>query len=132
MLENKIKMNEKLKVFLMLNLSCLFMAVGIYFFKVPNGFDIGGVSGISIIISKLSGAITPSWLMFVINIALLGIGFLILGRSFGVRTTYCTIIYSVELVILEYLFPLEKPLTDEPFLELIFAVLLTAIGSAIL
>ena len=41
--------NKKLKAvrdFMLINLGLLMMAVGIYFFKAPNGFATGGVSGL--------------------------------------------------------------------------------------
>ena len=41
---------ESLKYWSFLNLGILLMAVGIYFFKAPNGFATGGVSGVAIIL----------------------------------------------------------------------------------
>ena len=63
---------------------------------------------------------------------LLIIGFIILGRDFAAKTAYSTILLSVSLSLLERIFPMSKPLTDEPLLELVFAILLPALGSAVL
>lgn len=125
-------LKSKLTEALMLNLGVLLLSAGVYFFKIPNGFITGGVSGWSIILSKLFGGITPSWLLFIINLALLMMGFLVFGKQFGFKTAYCSTMFSVLVVVFEKLFPLSRPLTDQPFLELAFAILLPGVGSAIM
>lgn len=70
--------------------------------------------------------------MAVINIALLVLGYLFLGREFGFWTTYCSLMYSAETWLLEELFPMTAPFTDQPLLELCFAMMLPAVGSALL
>ena len=73
-----------LKTWLFMNLGVLLMAVGIYFFKAPNGFATGGVSGIAIILAKLpfsvKAGLTQSVYMLVINTVLLVLGMIILGN----------------------------------------------------
>ena len=56
--------------------------------------------------------------MWIINIILLIIGFIILGRGFGVLTVYCSMLLSFLTWLFEKVIPLSKPLTDQPFLEL--------------
>jgi uncharacterized membrane-anchored protein YitT (DUF2179 family) len=125
-----------LKRFLLINLGILMIAVGIYFFKTPNGFALGGVSGLSLVLSRIpfsiSMGITQATYMLVINVFLLILGFILLGRSCGILTAYCALLLSVENMLFEWLVPLEAPLTPYPLLELVFAVLLAAIGSALL
>lgn len=110
----------------------LIVAVGIYFFKFPNHFSTGGVTGLSIIFGSLTVAVTPGQFVFLINAALLVIGFLVLKTSFGIKTVYCSLLLSLVTRGLEILVPLPGPLTDQKLLELVFSVLLPAIGSAIL
>ena len=123
---------EAVKYWAFLNLGILMLAVGIYFFKAPNGFATGGVSGISIIISKLFPSITQATCMLIINVLLLIIGVIILGKACGAMTFYCSLLMSLENWLLELLVPISEPLTEYPLLELIYAVLLTGIGSAII
>ncbi|HPF87018.1 MAG TPA: YitT family protein [Candidatus Limiplasma sp.] len=118
--------------YVLLTLGSLLIAVGVYFFKFPNHFSTGGVSGLSIILNRYFPAISQATYMFVINQLLLVVGFLILGRGFGLRTAYCSIVMSGAAWILEALVPMSAPLTSQPLMELIFAVTLPAIGSAIL
>ena len=110
------------------------MAVGVYFFKIPNGFSTGGVSGISTVLGKVidSDIFTPGVLITGINVLLLVLGYFLVGKSFSFRTVVCSLLFSLETLGLEKLVPLDGPITDQPFLELVYAILLTAIGSSIL
>ena len=130
-----------LKHFLLINIGILMTAAGIYFFKAPNGFAIGGVSGIAIILARLPFSIelgiTQSIYMLSINIVLLILGMIILGKKCGLLTVYCSLMLSLENLIFELTIPIESisgasTLTSQPLLELVYAVLLTGIGSAIL
>ena len=107
-------------------------AVGIYFFEFLNHFTTGGVSGASLLLSAVIPAISASSFMLFINFLLLLIGFLVIGVDFGIRTLYCGILISLETLLLEKLFPLTEPLTDEPMLELALAILLPSLGTAII
>ena len=123
---------SKAKNFAIINAGILMMAVGIYFFKAPNGFATGGVSGLSILLAKIPIGISQSVYMTVINILLLILGVIILGKKCGLRTIYCSLMLSLENILLEFLVPLEAPLSSFPLLELVYAILLTGIGSAVL
>lgn len=127
---------ERFISFAIINFGILLLALGIYFFKAPNGFATGGVSGISIILAHIpfSAAlgITQSMYILAINIILLILGVIILGKECGLTTCYCSLAFSLENMLFEFLIPLEAPLTSYPLLELIYAILLTGIGSALL
>ena len=124
-------MKSKLKNFSLLTISTLIMAVGIYFFKFTNNFTFGGITGIAVLVAKFL-PISSSDFSFVVNILLLIIGWIVLGKSFAEKTAYSTILLSVSLSLLERIYHMSHPLTNEPLLELIFAILLPALGSAIL
>ena len=127
---------SKTKYWSSINLGVLLVALGIYFFKAPNGFATGGVSGISIILAKLPFSIhygiKQSIYMLIINVLLLVLGVIFLGKRCGWLTIYCSLMLSLENMIFEYLVPLDGTLTSYPLLELVYAVLLTGIGAAIL
>lgn len=142
--------SEKIRYILLLNFGILLMAAGIYFFKAPNGFATGGVSGISIILARLFPAVSQATYMMVINIALLIVGVLVLGKVCGFLTIYCAIMMSLENMLFEFFFPFvpnvaeasampayrfpisSQTLTDIPLMELVYAVMLTGIGAAII
>lgn len=127
----------------MINLGVLMLAVGVFLFKGPNNFATGGVSGVTIIISKYVTPIAPflsqSVLNFILNGILLIFGFIFLGKGCTFKTAYCSIAYTLEMYAMEWIFRsfgIEfingYTLTDRKFLEFIYAMLLTGIGSAIL
>jgi len=60
------------------------------------------------------------------------LGFFLLDSGFGFRTVYCSLFYSGLVQVLELVWPLSAPMTDQLLLELFFAVLLPALGSALL
>lgn len=120
-----------LKDFWWLTFSTLLMAFGTYFFKFPNNFTFGGVTGLAVLVAK-SGWISAGDFTFVMNMVLLLVGFLFFGKKFGLKTAYTSTLLSVSLSLMERIWPMQSPLTDEPLLELCFAIALPAIGSAIL
>lgn len=126
------RIQTALKEFPMLTLGTAVTAVGVYFFKFPNNFSTGGVTGMAILLSSLFPNISSSLFASVLNIVCLVLGFLVLNKGFGTRTIYCSLLFSGLLTGLEWLFPLSAPLTDQPLLELFFAVILPALGSGIL
>lgn len=119
------------KEYAVITLSTLIIAVGIYFFKFPNDFTFGGVSGLSVVLGRVT-PLSPGSVNFVLNILLVICGFLFLGRNFGMKTVYTSFLLSGAVWLLERLVPMAQPLTDDPMLELVFAVLLPAFGSALL
>lgn len=121
---------DNLMFFIILNLGLIFTAVGIAIFKTPNHFAFGGTSGLSIILSTLF----PKWnvgaFMWIVNAALVVLGFFFLGiRSMG-WTVYSSFALSFYVSACEAIYPLSSPLTHDVFLELCFAVILPAVGAA--
>ena len=127
-------MNEKKKTirdWLMIAGGTVLLTVGVYFFKIPNGFAPGGVSGVGTILGRITPLSPATWIS-ILNVCLLLLGFVVLGKGTGLRTTVCTLLFSGLTQLLEKLVPLDGPLTDQPVLELGYAMILTAIGSALL
>jgi len=50
----------------------------------------------------------------------------------SLKTIYCSMFYSALTYLFELFIPLSAPLTNQPLLELVYAMLLTAIGSAMI
>lgn len=116
--------------YVILTVATLIMVVGIYVFKFPNNYSFGGVTGIAVVLGALVPA-TPGIITFVINMALLVLGFIFLGRGFGIKTVYVSVLMSAALRLAEIWFPMEHPLTSQPVLELLYAIALPAFSSAI-
>ncbi len=128
----KMTVKSRILSWLTITVGTLAVACGIYFFKFPNHFSTGGVSGISVLLGGLFPGISAGTYVTMINVVLLLIGFLFLGKSFGIRTVYASLLLSGAIWVLELTVPMSGPLTKQPFLEFCFAVLLPGVGSAIL
>ena len=117
-----------LERYLLLTVGSLIMAVGVYFFKFPNNFSTGGVSGLSLILGRMlpSEILTPSTFVLIINTALLIVGFIFLGRNFAFSTVYCSMLLSLAVNVMEHFYPMAHPLTNQPLLELCFALITVA------
>lgn len=120
-----------LKDYFLITVSTLLIMVGVYFFKFPNNFTFGGITGLAVVLGRVT-PISPSTVNLILNFILLVVGLVVLGRDFAVKTIYSSVLLSVGLSVLEYIYPLKHPLTDQPMLELVFAVALPAFGSALL
>lgn len=124
-------MIRRVKSFTIITISIFIMAIGVYFFKFPNNFCFGGVTGAAVVFAEIT-PLSASTFSFIVNMALLVLGFIFLGKGFAFKTTYATVLLSGLLLFFEKVHPLAHPLSNEPMLELIFAITLPAIASALL
>ena len=120
------------KEFFWMNLATVMISVGVYCFKFPNNFSMGGVSGLSILLGKVLPVLSASSYNTIINVLFLILGFLMLDKNFGFRTVYCSLLSAGLIQVFSWVWPLTAPLTDQLMLELFFAVILPALGAAIL
>ena len=127
----KYEKHKEIADWIWLTIATIILDIGVYVFKFPNNFTFGGVTGISMILARI-GSLSPATYNLIINMFLLVLGFIFLGKSFGVKTVYVSLLNSLLLKYMEYAFPMDKPLTDQPVLELIFAIILPSVGAAIL
>lgn len=119
------------KEYVLLTLASVLMIISTWLFKYPNNFTFGGITGLSIVLSRIF-EVPASTLNLVMNAVLLVIGVVVLGKGFAGKTLYVTIFFTVGLSLLDKIKPITKPLTDEPVIELLFAVAIPAVASAIL
>lgn len=120
-----------LKEFLTLTGATVLLSTGIYVFRFQNNFTFGGVSGISMLLAAVTN-LTASDIMLILNAILLVVAFFALGKEFAAKSIYVTVLYTLLISAFEKLFPMTQPLTDDPMIELIFAILTPAVASAIL
>lgn len=124
-------LRKKLVFFSLLNAGLILNAMGIAWFKTPNHFAFGGTSGLSIVLAS----VFPNWnvgtFMWIINALLVLLGFIFLGARAMGWTVYSSFALSFFVSICEMILPLEQSLTGDTLLDLCFAVMLPAFGSAI-
>ena len=73
-------MREKIENFIAMSGATLLIAVGTYFFKFPNNFTFGGITGLAVLIAK-TGLISAADFSFVANMSLLILGAVILEKN---------------------------------------------------
>lgn len=111
--------------------ACAIYSLGIALFLSPNALAPGGMSGVAIIINKLTGL--PTGMMIIIlNIPLLIAGFFVVGRWFLVKTI-CSIAVSSTLIDLwPKIIPKYVPITEDKLLAGIAGAVLCGIGIGII
>lgn len=141
--EKKKKIINSVKYWTVLNIGVLLLSLGVHMFEIPNNFVMGGVSGLSILITppikSLFEAFDENILITIINVVLLVLGFIFLGKGVGLKTVFCTVMYNIELWLFEWLFkfiPMELPLSGAEnagsILEAVYAVVTVGVAQAII
>ena len=121
----KIK-NNRLKTilsYILIILGAMLAAYSLDTFLIPNNILDGGVTGISIIISKVF-SIPISLLVILINIPFVYVGYRNLGKNFLIRTIIAMLTFSISLSFFESF----HEVTDEILLATIFGGILLGIG----
>lgn len=77
-----------------ITLGCFIGSLGLTMFLVPNKVAAGGVSGLATVFHYVTGA-PVGWTMLAMNIPLLILGVVFLGKVFGVKTLVGSVLFSV-------------------------------------
>lgn len=132
MSENKIKKQWELgKELLMITAATAIVAAAVFFFLIPSHVSVGSISGLAIVLGNFI-PLPISAITMVLNVALLLIGFLFIGREFGGKTVYTSILLPLFLGVFEWLFPENVSMTADPFLDTLCYIFVVSIGLAML
>ena len=122
---------ENIIDFIMITLGTFIIAISVFFFMMPSNLSVGSVSGLSIVISNFI-PFNVSTISMVINILLLIFGFITIGKEFGIKTVYTSILLPIFIAVFEYLFPNNISLTADQTLDAICYCVIVSIGTAML
>lgn len=86
----------------------------------------------SMLLAAVAPFMSAGQYMMIINVILLVVGLLVFGKGFAAKTVYSSLLLSACTRVFEVVIPMEHALTDQKLLELIFAIGLTAVGSALI
>ena len=123
-------MKESLKDYILILIGVFLVALALEYFFIPNNIAAGGLSGLAIVINHYIPSISTGPLVFIMDLFLFVIGFIFLGKSFGVKTIVSSFSLAGMMTIIENFF-MPKALTEDLMLASIFGTLITAIGMAI-
>lgn len=107
------------------------MAAAVFFFLVPSHVSVGSISGLAVVLENFI-PLPISMITMILNVALLIVGFLFIGREFGGKTVYTSFLLPVIIGILEKVFPNNGSMTGDPFLDMLCYVFVVSIGLSIL
>ena len=94
------KSGKFFKEFLIMTFGMMVAAVAVHYFLQPSKMIVGSISGLSIVIYRITG-IPVSALTFIINIILLVLAFILIGKEFGAKTVYTALVLSPWLWLFE-------------------------------
>lgn len=114
------KSKNTIKDFSIITLGMFIVSAAVYFFLIPSEIVVGSISGLSMVLSQLLG-IPISLITFILNAILLIIGFIFIGKDFGAKTIYTSM-----------LFPVSGSLTKNQVFDLAAYILIVALGQALL
>ncbi|NLJ58558.1 MAG: YitT family protein [Tissierellia bacterium] len=119
-----------IKEYILIAIGSFLVALGIYYFMVPENLAAGGVSGLSIVLNNYIN-IPISFINLFLNLILFIMGFILLGSEFGFKTIFSVISLSLFMYLMEVFLPVLNPVTDELLLNLICGIVISAVGLSI-
>lgn len=125
------KQVQWIKEFLIITIATGIVAAAVFFFLMPSHLAVGSISGFSIVIGNYI-PLPVSVITMIFNVGLLLLGFLLVGKEFGGKTIYTSVLLPVFIGILEKAFPGNTSITADPFLDMICYLFTVSVGLAIL
>lgn len=119
----KSKLSQYVKKYIYIFIGSIITAIGLEIFLIPNNIIDGGVVGISIMLSAITGLPFGAFLIL-INLPFLYLGYKHIGKAFAIATTFAVISLSFwSSVFLPIL-----PVTTDYFLAAVFGGIITGTG----
>lgn len=119
------------KEYTLITFSMLLVSFAVYFFLGPSHVIVGSIAGLCFVLNKLF-LLPISILSLILNGILLIIGILLIGKEFGTKTIYTTILLSLFLALFEKWFPDPSSITNNSIYDLVLYIIIIAFGQAIL
>lgn len=122
---------EAIREFLIITFATVIVAAAVFFFLIPSHVSVGSISGLAIVLGNFI-PLNISAITLILNIFLLILGFLFIGREFGAKTVYTSLLLPVMLGVFELLFPNNQSITNDAFLDMLCYIFVVSIGLAML
>ena len=119
------------KELLLISFATIIIGAAVFFFLQPSTVSIGSISSLAIIISHFI-PLPMSSITMILNVILLILGFVFIGRSFGAKTVYTSILLPLSIGVFEHFFPDQGSIMGSPFLDMLVYIFLVNVGCAIL
>lgn len=115
----------------MITVGMMLVTVAVYFFMLPLHVVVGSMTGLALVLAQIV-PVPISALTLLLNVLCLIAGFLLVGREFGVKTVYASLLQPLFLRGFELLFPGQPSLTGDLLLDTLGFLVLVSIGQAVI
>lgn len=125
------KLNKKARTakrILFIIIGSVLMSFGTYFFLFAANIASGGVGGISLIVNSVFPFLSKGMVTLVLNIILFIVGYVVLGREFGIFTIFGTGLYSLLFLLYDKIAPQVGVIIQDPIINLITGSFLIGAG----
>ena len=126
---NKFNFIKGLKEYAIVTIGVILVAIGIQYFFAPNNIAGGGLSGLALIINYYIPKLSIGTIIFLGNLILFAISFIVIGGDFGLKTIYASFMLSIVIEFMDKILK-STALTTNLLAAVIFGTLVTAIGLA--
>ena len=96
------KKYEVAKEYIIITLATLITASALFFFLIPSHLSVGSITGLAVVLSNFV-PLPISLITMMMNVVLLAFGLIFIGREFGAKTIYTSLLTPVFLAVFEYL-----------------------------
>lgn len=117
--------------YILATIGVVLTAIGLVSFLIPNNIAAGGASGLSIVLHAVLPFFPVGIWMYIVNIVLFILAFIIVGFDFSYKTIYSTFMLSFFIDLFDRKIPFPKYTGSDIILAVLFGNILTAIGMAI-
>lgn len=124
-------MKKNLIDYIVITIGLIFVAAGVHFFLVPHNLAVGGISGLAMVVNHYLPFLSIGVIMLIGNVIFFIIGFIFIGKGFGVRTIYSSLMLSGIIALFEKIMPVTEPISSDMLVNLVFGILISALGMAI-
>ena len=125
------KVRNTIKEYAIITVGTAIVAAAVFFFMLPSHVSVGSAAALAMVLSNFI-PLSVSTITLIMNVFLLIIGILLVGREFGIKTIYCAILMPLIMGVFEWIFPNFQSLTQEPLLDVICYILVVGVGLSIL
>ncbi|MBU5485156.1 YitT family protein [Clostridium sp. MSJ-11] len=122
---------KKFKEYFFITLGVFMVALSTNLLLAPNKIAAGGVIGIAIIVNNIVPFLSIGLITLIMNVILFIIAFIFIGSKFGGKTIYASLSLSGFIWLLEDVFKITEPLTNNLFLAFAFGTIIAGIGMGI-
>ena len=121
---------KTIKEYLIVTLGVILVAFGLQYFYSPNDIAGGGLSGLALVINHYIPFLSMGTLIFLGNLILFVISFILIGKDFGAKTIYASFALSFVMDFMEKVLN-SYALTTNMALAILYGTIIIALGLAI-